>query len=316
MDIFRDYFTREQLLQSIAKAQYVPGRLAEFFTTRALNSTTLALEDMPKNGPTLVTKTARGAPSRVASLEKAAVHTFETSHYRVDGSVYADEVLNMRASGNAMAAVEIIQQRRDALIARMRSDIDMTHESLRMACLSTPTNAFGTVDTEQTINFNTDETKVRQEIFTKIIKRMESALDGIPFSGIHALCEDTLWAKIIEHPAITKTWLNWNAAQGLRADPREMVNFGGVTWERVRGITNVTIPSGKARIIPLGVADLFVQAFAPADTLDTVGAGALGTPYYPQALPSADNRRWYLEIQTNPVMVCTRPYAVLQLASN
>jgi len=315
MDIFRDYFTREQLLQSIAKAQFVPGRLSGLFSTRALSSTTLALEDMPKNGAALITETARGAPSRISSLEKAKVHTFETKHFRVDGSVYADEVLNMRAAGNASAAVEIIQQRRDAMIARMRSDIDMQHEKMRMDVLNTPTNAFGNVVGEQTIAFVAAETKVRAEIFTKIIKPMEEAMDGIPFTGIHAFCEDTLWAKIIENPAINKTWLNWNAAQGLRADPREMVNFGGVTWERLRGITGVTLTSAKARIIPLGVADMFLQAFAPADTLDTVGAGALGTPYYPQAIPSADNRRWYLEIQTNPVMLCTRPYAVLQLAS-
>ena len=82
---------------------------------------------MPKNGAQLITKTARGAPSRIASLEKAKVHTFETEHYRVDGSVYADEVLNMRAAGNASAAVEIIQKRRDALITRMSSDVDIQH---------------------------------------------------------------------------------------------------------------------------------------------------------------------------------------------
>jgi hypothetical protein len=61
---------------------------------------------------------------------------------------------------------------------------------------------------------------------------------------------------------------------------------------------------------------MWIQAFAPADTLDTVGAGQMGTPYYPQAIASADNRRWYMEIQTNCVMVCTRPSAVLIISTD
>jgi hypothetical protein len=61
----------------------------------------------------------------------------------------------------------------------------------------------------------------------------------------------------------------------------------------------------------MGVPGLFVQAFAPADTLSSVGAGAMGSPYFPIAYASEDQRMWKLEVQTNPVMVCTRPDAII-----
>lgn len=315
MDIFRDYFTREELLASIVKSPYIPGRLASIFETRGLTSTTMALEDVPKNGATILTSVPRGTPSRIETLEKRKVYTFVTGHHRADGAVYADEVLNLRGVG-VQGAAEVIVQRRDELMARLRRDIDLTLESLRMAQVNTTTNAFGSMPSGQQIALATDATKTRAEIFTKITVPIETALDGIPYSGILALCDDAFWAKLIENAAIKATWLNYQQAMNLRNDPRETVFFGGVQWERYRGTGTVVIPSGEARVFPVNVPQMWIQGFAPADTLDTVGVGSMGTPYHPQAIPSKDNRSWYLEIQTNPAMVCTRPTAVLPITTN
>jgi hypothetical protein len=314
-DIYRDYFSRENLMASIAKAPYIPGRLAEYYESMPLTSTVLALESSPTNGASILAGVARGTPSKVETLERRSVHTFTTTHYRADGNVYADEVLNSRAYG-ATGAAEIINQRRDMLMARMRRDIDLTHESLRLAQVLTPTNAFGTMPASQQIALNTDGTKTRKEILTKIILPIESALDGIPFTGIQALCGDDFWGKLVENTAVKATLLNYSMAQSLRNDPREAVFFGGVMWERYRGTGTVIMTTGEARVFPTGVPQMWIQAFAPADTLDTVGLGAMGTPYWPQAIPSSDNRRWYMEIQTNCVMVCTRPTAVLQITTD
>jgi hypothetical protein len=106
-DAYRDYFTREQLMAAIAKAPYIPGRLSEYFESIPLTSTVLALEDQPTNGASILAGVPRGTPSKIETLEKRSVHTFVTNHYRADGKVYADEVLNARAYG-ANAAAEII----------------------------------------------------------------------------------------------------------------------------------------------------------------------------------------------------------------
>ncbi len=314
-DIYRDYFTRENLMASIAKAPYIPGRLAEYFESIPLTSTTMSLESCPTNGASILAGVPRGTPSRVETLERRAVYDFQTTHHRSDGNVYADEVLNSRAYG-ANGAAEIITQRRDMLMARMRRDIDLTHESLRMVVIKTPTNNFGTMPGSQQIALNTDATKTRKEIFEKVTVPIENALDGIPFTGIVGLCGDAFWGKLIENAAIKATLVNYSMAQSLRNDPRETVFFGGVQWERYRGTGTVIMTTGEARVFPVGVPQMFVQGFAPADVMQEVGTGALGTPYYPQAIPSSDNRRWHLEIQTNCVMVCTRPTAVLQITTD
>ena len=44
------------------------------------------------------------------------------------------------------------------------------------------------------------------------------------------------------------------------------------------------------------------------------GMGAVGAPYYVNAYPIDEgNRGYYIEMQSNPVMVCTRPAAVLTI---
>lgn len=315
MDFFTDFFTAQELIASVAKAPYIPGRLADpaIFSTRALAGTKLALEEQPLNDASLITSTPRGTPSKAQTLELRKVHTFETTHYRKDGSVMADEVLGIRSTGLS-GAREVITARRDEVIARLRRDMDLTHEYLRMSCVNSPNNAFGSAPAAAAISFGATDSAIRAAIFNNIIKPLESALKGIPYTGLVALCDDTMWQALISSKEIKETYLNWNAAEQLRGSTTERVPYGGVMWERYRGVGTTVIASGTAKIIPLGIPDLFIQAFAPADTMDSVGAGALGTPYYMQAYPIDDgNRGWYLEMQSNVTMVCTRPDAILTI---
>lgn len=315
MDFFTDFFTADELIASVAKAPYIPGRLGEsgIFSTRALAGTRLALEEQPLNDAELITATPRGTPSKAQTLEKRKVHTFETLHYRLDSSISADEVLNMRAVG-VTSAREAITARRDEVIARLRRNMDLTHENLRMACVNSPDNAFGSAPAAAAIGFGVSDSAIRSAIFNNVIKPMESALKGIPYTGLLALCDDTMWQALIESKTVKETYLNWNAAEQLRGSTTERVPYGGIMWERYRGVGTTVISSGTAKIIPMGIPDLFIQAFAPADTLDSVGAGALGTPYYMSAYPIDDgNRGWYLEMQSNVTHVCTRPEAILTI---
>jgi hypothetical protein len=316
MDFFTDFFNAEELIASVAKAPYIPGMLAQegIFTTKSLSGTVLAIEEQPLDDASLITSTPRGTPSKAQTLEKRAVHTFETVHYRKDGSIEADSVLNMRAVG-VTGAREAIAYRRDEVIAKLRRDMDLTHEYLRMQCLNSPSNVFGNAPASQAIAFGAADSAIRSAIFEKITKPLESALKGIPFNNILAICDDVFWTGLIESKTIRETFLNQSAANSLRTQgTTDAVNFGGVTWVRYRGVGSTVISSGKAKIIPVGVPDMFIQAFAPADTLDSVGVGALGAPYYMSAYPIDNgNRGYYLEMQSNIAVVCTRPTAVLTI---
>lgn len=316
VDFYSDYFTAEALTDAILEQQYVPGRLGELgiFENRPLAGTRIAIEEQPSNDASLITSTPRGTPSKAATLVRKKVHTFQTSHYREDSAVYADEVLDIRGSGVTLAR-DIITTRRDEVLALLRRKIDYTLEDLRLQCVNSPDNAFGSAPAAAVVAFGASDTAIRSAIFTNITKPMESALGGTPYTGLLALCDDTYWTALIESKTVRESYLNQQAANELRSQgPTDSFSYAGIRWERYRGAGTTVVTSGQAKIIPLGVPGLFIQGFAPADTLDSIGSGALGTPYYVQSYAiDGGNRGWHIEAQTNPVTVCTRPSAILSI---
>jgi hypothetical protein len=315
MDIYRDYFNRESLVKSLEKAPYTPGKLGELgiFETVPLTSTTLAIEEQATNAGKVLTAIPRGAPRQRTSLDKRNVHTFTTRSYGDQGDVMADEVLNARGTGTS-GAPEVIEARRNGLVVKLRRTMDLTHESLRMACLITPsTTEFGSAPTAVAIVADNDATKIRKEIFTKLVKPIESALGGLTYNSIHCLCEDGYWEQLIDNAHIQKTYLNWVAAAELRGDTRQMVTFGGVTFERYRGTADVNITANRAIAFPTGVAGMFFQGFAPNDTVESVGQGALGQPYYLGSMELKDSqgvKGWEVSVQSHARMVCGIPAAI------
>lgn len=313
MDLFSDLFTPTELLGALVRQQYIPSQLASVFgQPRGLLSTTFTWDEDKHESVDVLTSTTRGTPSGVNTLVKDKTHTFETAHYRRDASVFADEVLAARSIGSV--ARQTIQERRDRNLAKLRSQIDITLEGLRVSCINTPTNTLGTAPASAAVAFGSSDSAIRSSIHNNIVKVMESALDGTPYTGLVAYCQDTFWQGLIESKTIRETYLNWTDAANTRGDTRDAFMFANIMWVRYRGTSSVDITSGKAKVIPLGVPDLLIQAFAPADTMDQIGSGVRGGPYYAKGYPiDGGDRGWYIEAQTNPVMVCTRPEAILTI---
>ena len=69
------------------------------------------------------------------------------------------------------------------------------------------------------------------------------------------------------------------------------------------------VPADKAYFYPEGVEGLFEIYYAPADTFETVNT--LGLPLYARTIPDRDRDEWVrLEIESNPLPICTRPQAL------
>jgi hypothetical protein len=72
------------------------------------------------------------------------------------------------------------------------------------------------------------------------------------------------------------------------------------------------VPTDREYFYREGVEGLFAITFAPADTFETVNT--LGLPLYARMMPDCDRDEWVrLEIESNPLPICTRPQ-VLRLA--
>lgn len=322
MDIYTDFFNRTELVRVLSLQPYTPGMLGALgiFQPVPLSSTNFAVEEQPKNAGRVLTAMPRGAPRQTMGQDKRRVHTFVVDQqYGDQGAVWADEVLNARGAGTS-GAKEVIEQRRAEQLARMRRTIDRTHEVLRMnALLSPATSEFGSAAAGAVIAVQTDATKTRKEIFDKIIVPIESALDGQTYSAIDVLCSDGYWSDLLDNAQIRSTYVNWEAAQGLRQGMKDFeggFQWGGVTWWRYRGTSDCKIPDNEARALPRGVPDFAWQPFAPNTTVESVGSGAMGQPYYVGSKPITDSQGtlgWEMSIQSHTRCIVGRPAAILPI---
>jgi hypothetical protein len=125
-------------------------------------------------------------------------------------------------------------------------------------------------------------------------------------SRSRAECGSAFFADLVAHKEVRETYLNTAAAADLRGRVGEEVSFGGITFRRYRGGLGFGVPTDKAYFYPEGVEGLFEISYAPADTFET--AGTVGLPIYARMIPDRDRDEWVrLEIESNPLPICTRP---------
>ena len=106
--------------------------------------------------------------------------------------------------------------------------------------------------------------------------------------------------------AATDPLARQRAAADLRGRVADEVSYGGITFRRYRGGVGFTVPTDKAFFYPEGIEGLFEIYYAPADTFETVNT--LGQPLYARTIPDRDRDEWVrLEIESNPLPICTRP---------
>jgi hypothetical protein len=324
-DIFNSsLFTLTELTATTLKLPYVPTRLADLGLWDEAGIATLdAWIEEFQGTLELVDVKPRNAPGQVLIAEKRTGRSFRIAHLPEQDNLMADEVLGVRAFGSqdmAMTLTMLLNQR----LAKARRNIDYTIESHRVQNLlgnfidanGSAINAFTTFGvSQQTIQMQltTGTTAVRSKCLT-IIEAVEDALGGLPFTGILVLCGKNFWPAFITHPNVEKFFLNYIQAADLRGDPRMAFEFGNITWERYRGTSAVKIPDGEAYAIPLGVPGLFITRFGPANYIETTNT--MGLPYYAKSEPLELGKGIKLEMQSNPLNLCTRPAAVIKLLQN
>lgn len=329
MDIYRDYFNREELVRTLAQAPYTPGQLGQLgiFDSVPLTSTTLAVEVEAKNAGRVLTAKPRGAPRQRSATDLRVVHSFPVmDQYGDEDNVMADDLLSARSG--IQGAKEVIEMRRSEKMAKLRRTIDRTHEVLRMTRLLSPASTeFGSAASGAVIAVQTDATKTRKEIFDKLVVPINAALDGLPYANIIVLCSDGYWSDLMGNKEFRETYVNWQAATALRAgigangqQVTPPMPYGDAVWQWYRGTSDCKIPDNEARAMPMGVSDgLAWQAFAPNNTVESVGAGAMGQPYYVGSKPIIDSQGtigWEMSIQSHCRMVWGRPGAVIPITKS
>jgi hypothetical protein len=318
-----DIFTLQSLTAAINEVEYAPRRIGEMglFDEEGIMTTSVVVE---KSGQQLglVPSRERGAPGTVIGADKRTGVTFTAAHLPTVATILADEVQNVRAFGSEDQA-QAMQAVVNARLAKMARRLEVTTEYHRIGAIKGQVvdadgdvlvdlySAFGI--SQETVNFvlDTSTTKV-QEKCLDVLEKVELGLGDMAFDGVTVFCGSSFWRKLIGHAKVEEAY-KYQQSDRLRADGRESFTFGGCTFERYRGGVGGTpfVPTAKAYAVPTGTPDLFITRFAPANYAETVNT--IGLPMYASTHDLPHNKGVELEAQSNPVHLCTRPQAVIEL---
>lgn len=326
-DVFnQDAFTLESLTARVNNLPFVPGQLSSsgLFNEVGIATTSLMIEEQD-TVLGLVAPSPRGSPGETAGKDGRRVRSFAVSHYQRDDAVMADEVQGVRAFGSENQT-ETVQDAMDRKARKHLIALDATLEHQRVGAIKglitdKNGNTIYNLATEFSISLptavdfllGTTTTKIRTKCYT-VTTTIEDALDGVPYSGIVGWCGKDFWSELIDHDEVKKFYLNWLAAAEIRGVPLDTFEFGGITFKRYRtgsqGKAALAtpanyIPDADVQFVPVGVPDLFVTYFGPADYEDTVNT--VGLPRYMRQYPMDNGKGRNIEIQTNAISLCTRP---------
>lgn len=333
MDVFgNSVFSMVSLTNSINHLPFVPGKVGRLgiFTERGIATTTALIEEY--NGVlTLIATTPRGAPAVKNASNKRGMRSLIVPHIAMEDTIYADQVQNVRAFGSE-SELQGVQQVVNDRLASIASKMDATLEHLRLSAVQGQVldadgttvlldlnTAFGTTAQATThFNFSLSDGSVRTTC-SLVIRKIEDELGAAPYEHIHCLCSAAFWDSLIACPEVRATYLQTQAAADLRdrsARTDRSFSYGGITFEEYRGKVGAIdfITAGNAHIFPVGVPELFMNYFGPADFVETVNT--IGLPRYAKQAVDTKYQRWVeVHAQTNPLPICTRP-RTLMLAQN
>jgi len=330
---FDDAFSLQNLT-SVAQRLPAPptllGRLG-IFEEDGITTTTVAVE-YGDGTLSLVDPTPRGGPGQTVAHTRRKIVTFNVPHFQRDDSVLADEVQSRRAFG-ATDQLETVMERVAKKIQRHKNDITFTLEHQRIGAISGKLTdsqgnvyadifqAFGVTE-PSAISFalGTATTDLRGKC-TQVLDALSDALDmevGTDTYPVTAVCGAAFWNALITHEKVVETYRNWEAAANLRGDARVPFEFGGIRWVRYRTSAKARaakgnqplIPDNTARFVVKGVPDLYITRFAPADYNETVNT--VGESIYAKMWPRDDDKGYELQVQSNPISLCTKPRALIR----
>lgn len=336
LDVFAtDAFTMTQLTASVNLLDYLPQLIggSGIFTPQPVATTSIWIEERD-DALSLVPNTARGAdpPAMDNSGRRRNARQLALTHLPKRDTVIADEIQGVRAFGSE-SELETVQRLINQRLEFLRRDIELTWENLMLGALKgTILDADGStviydlftefgVTQETEVDFDLDAADpasgVLRETCTGVVRTILRNLKGGVGPGVRimALCSDTFWDDLVAHSEVRETYLNWAAAADLRGGAAfGGMSFGGIEWFNYRGTddaSTVTVAADKCHLFPAGVPGLFPIYFGPADTIDFVNT--LGLPFYAmQSVEPRWRRQVDLEVQSNPLPICTQPLVLMQ----
>ena len=334
LDVFSgDAFGVVSLTAAINKMPFKQSKIGamNLFATKGIKSTIAVIEE--KDGIlSLLPTAARGSPPNVARRGDRRARNFRVPHIPLDIAVMADEVQGVRRFGSESETEGVAQVVNDK-IAEMRQSHEATLEYHRLGAVkgvvldSDGTTVIHNLFTEfgitphVAVEFDlSGSTPTIRSTCMSIKRTIEKALGNAPYDHIHCFCNSWFFDGLTGNAEIVTAYNRWLGGAALREDTRKGFEFMGIVFEEYRGgvgtlnfinlKANATIADGVAHFFPVGVPNMFVTSFAPADYIETVNT--IGRPYYAKQERMQFDKGIMINTQSNPLCLCSRPLALIE----
>lgn len=325
LDIFKTdaAFRTASLTASINILPIVPSRLSQLGLFRRIPITqTVALVENKNGILSLLPTVVRGGPATQAKRAGRKVRSFEVPHIPYNDTIYAADVMGIRSFGSEDATDSVATMVNERL-QTLKQDHETTHEWHRIGAIKgVVLDADGTTEltnmftefgvAEPTVDFVfTPGTQDMKTMAQTVIRTIQTALSGAPYKYIHALASDTFFDAFIAHDTVKGAFETFQESR-FSLEQQSDFEFAGIRWENYRGAVGSQpfIPAGTARFFPVGVPDMFLEINAPANFIEAVGTP--GKPYYAKQEVLRFDTGVELHTQSNPLMICTRPGALVK----
>ncbi|KEO53410.1 major capsid protein [Thioclava pacifica] len=329
-------FSVSTLSALVNEENFVPSRIEKLgiFRSKPISTTKTAIEK--KNGELkLVPPSPRGGPGSTVKDGKRSLVELAVPHFEVNDAFYAESIQDKREFGTEATLKSVTVAVYEKMLAA-RNNLLATEEHARMGAIK------GVVTYADGSSLNLyDELEVTapdktwldlsnsaatdgalRRACSGVVRKIMDKLGAYPMTGVHAFCGDTFFDDLITHPEVRETYRGTSEAAFLRSGyvneeapgAYAAFSFGGIIFENYRGGADATfVAPTECRVFPLGVPDLFISAYAPADYMETVNTE--GERFTAKIRQMANEKGANIDVQMNALQYCSRPELLFELSS-
>lgn len=332
MDIFNDdAFSLVSMTAAVERMPTVPTFLGSLglFESEGI-TTNIASIEQRGNTLALIPTSQRGTQPTGSSTDKRSMRNFNIPRIAKYDQIFAAEVQGVRAFGQE-SELETLVQKVAQKQAKLLRDVALTLEYHRLGAIqgilldadgSTLYNYFTEFGISQPaeIDFDLDNAAPARGALMALVKSVKRTIiralgTNAPGIRIIALCGDTFYDQFTSHSEVEKTYLNWQAAETLRAgEVFSSFRWGEIEWVNYQGTddnSTVAIGADKVKFIVQGVPGLFRRINGPGETFDTVNT--IGRDLYSMLIRDEKRNMWVQpEVYAYPLHICTRPEVLLR----
>lgn len=332
MDIFNsDAFSLINMTAAVEKIPTVPGFLGSLglFASEGIETNIASIEQVGQTLQLIPTSPRNTAPP-MGVTDKRSMRNFNIPRVAKADQVTAAEIAGIRAFGTE-SVLETVVQKVAMKQAKLLREVELTLEYHRLGAIqgilldaggSTIYNYFTEFGISQPaeIDFDLDNASPARGVLMALVKSVKRTIiralgASAPGIRIIGLCGDTFFDQFTVHPEVEKSYLNWQAAESLRAgEVFSSFRWGEIDWVNYQGTddnSTVAIGAGQVKFIVQGVPGLFRRINGPGETFETVNT--IGRDLYSMLIRDLQRDQWVQpEVYAYPLHICTRPEVLLR----